>query len=121
LRNLPDELAVEVAKRGGLIGVNFLRAFLHPEDPGSLLRHVEHALKIGVGNTLCFGADFYATGSHPDRSRVPFFFPEHEHAGMYQEILQSLRGLLDRDTLLGLANAHVLEFLKRTWEPLAPR
>jgi len=116
-RNLPDELALEISRRGGLIGLNFLRAYLHPEDPDSLLRNVEHALEIGLAETLCFGADFFATGSHPDQSRAPFYFPEHEHAGRYQEILTSLEGLLGPEELLQLASTNVLAYLGRAWGP----
>ena len=87
-RNLPDNLAREIIARGGLIGINLLRAFLHPTNPNILIDHIMHGLELGGENALCFGADYFYTKSHPDKSRIPFYFAEHEHAGKYQEIIQ---------------------------------
>ncbi len=110
-RNLPDELAKAIIERRGLIGMNFLRAFLHPTDPSFLIRHIEHGLKLGGRNALCFGADYFCTRDHPDRSRVPFYFKEHEHAGKYPQILGSLEGILSAEEKSGLASGNVREFV----------
>jgi len=57
-RNLPDEMAQEIIRRGGVIGLNFMRAFLGSQGIGNLNRQVEHASKLGVISHLCFGSDF---------------------------------------------------------------
>ena len=114
-RNLPDELAQAVISRRGLIGMNFLRAFLQPDDPGSLARHLLYGLELGAQDALCFGADFFHTESHPDQSRVPFFFKEHEHAGKYQQILQSLESVLGPSQVEALAFRNAADFLQRQW------
>ncbi|UCC45819.1 MAG: membrane dipeptidase [Candidatus Zixiibacteriota bacterium] len=114
-RNLPDEIARAIISRGGLIGMNFLRAFLHPDDPSSLIRHILYGIKIGGQDALSFGADFFHTRGHPDQSRVPFFFREHEHAGNYQSILRSLESELQTDRIEALASGNVVTFLQRLW------
>jgi len=118
-RNLPDELARVIIGRKGLIGMNFLRAFLHPDDPSSLVKHILYGIEIGAQEALCFGADFFHTDSHPDRSRVPFFFKEHEHAGKYQQILRSLEHMLTPNQVEGLAFGNAMSFLQRLWSDQA--
>jgi len=114
-RNLPDEIAVEIIGRGGVIGLNFLREFLDRDNPATLEAHLRHGLDLGGEGAMCFGADFFHTASHPDRSRVPFYHPEHEHAGRYPEILSSLESSFDSEVLEGLAWRNALGFLERIW------
>jgi microsomal dipeptidase-like Zn-dependent dipeptidase len=115
-RNLPDELAVQIIKRGGVIGINFLRAFMHPTDPTTLAKHIIHGYEIGGEKATCFGADFFCTKTHPDPSRVPFFFKEHEHAGKYQSVLHTLADELNTEQLGGLAWNNAARFVDRVWE-----
>jgi len=112
-RNLPDELARIIIERKGLIGMNLLRAFLHPSDPSYLARHIEHGLKLGGKDALCFGADFFHTRSHPDQTRVPFFVKEHENAGRYPGILASLSGSFSREEIEGLAYKNAAVFIRQ--------
>ena len=114
-RNLPDELARAVVDRKGLIGINFLRALLHPDNPGSLIKHILYGIEIGAQDALCFGADFFYTEGHPDRSRVPFFFEEHRNAGRYQQILQSLDHNLQPIQIEQLAYGNAVNFINRLW------
>ena len=94
-RNLPDEFVQELIRRKGLIGINFLRAFVDDQRPEALLDHIMYGIEHGAEDLLSFGADFFYTRSHPDQSRVPFYFQEHEHAGKYPQLLAQLadRGL----------------------------
>ena len=55
-RNLNDEFAQEIIQRGGIIGVNFLRAFLDSEVPERLYEHLIHGVKLSE-NAICFGAE----------------------------------------------------------------
>ena len=64
-----DDLAKEIIKRKGIIGVNFLRAFLHNDDPNVFYEHILHGTKIGGENAMCFGADYFFA-SQPDPKRV---------------------------------------------------
>ena len=114
-RNLPDELAREVIHRRGLIGINFLRAFVHPDRSVALVEHVRHGLELGGASTLCFGADFFCLRQHPDPARQPFFHPEHESASRYPSILRDLASVMDRPALEKLAHGNAVDYLQRIW------
>jgi membrane dipeptidase len=114
-RNLPDEIAGELIRRNGLIGMNFLRAFVHPDNPDTLLQHIRYGLDLGAEKSLCFGADFFCTKSHPDRARMPFFFREHENAGTYPHILSALRNSMDPGQRKALAYENALTFIDGIW------
>lgn len=114
-RNLPLEFAQAIAEKEGLIGMNFLRAFMHDTRPEALFEHIEYGVAQGFASTLAFGADYFYTKSHPDKSRIPFYFPEYEDARSYLGILETLeaRGL-SPDTLEGIAHGNVSRFLAKT-------
>ena len=115
-RNLPDELVKEVVRRKGLIGINFLRAFLNPEKPTALEDHILYGLKKGASEALCFGADFYYTKDHPDKSRIPFYFREHENATRYKGILARLQEAgLSKEQLQKISYENAYNFLSRLW------
>jgi microsomal dipeptidase-like Zn-dependent dipeptidase len=114
-RNLPDDIALELIHRNGLIGIALLREYVHPQYPEKLVEHIEHGLAMGGEHALCFGADFFCTAQHPDRSRAPFFFPEHENAGAYQRILASIDDSFGPDCLRSLAYRNVARFIERIW------
>ncbi len=94
-RNLPDELALEVVQRGGLIGINFLRNYINDTNPDVLYKHIEYAGSLNATNLLAFGADFFYALNHPDPSRYPIYFPGQDDASCYPQILKGLeeRGL----------------------------
>lgn len=115
-RNLTKENAQEIVKRGGLIGINFLRAFLNNDDAGALLDHVKYGFDLAGGeNSICFGADFFFTGDFPDPSRIPYYFPEHEDATKYHAILEQLNAHLSSEQLAGLAHKNVERFIASNW------
>jgi microsomal dipeptidase-like Zn-dependent dipeptidase len=113
VRNLPDELAAEIIRRQGLIGINFLRAFVHPDKPEKLLENILHGLQSAASNALCFGADFFYTKNHPDPDRQPFYFSEHENAEKYQGILRSLNKFLSKEEISAIAYKNVINFIRR--------
>jgi microsomal dipeptidase-like Zn-dependent dipeptidase len=114
-RNLPDAIAQEIIRRGGVIGMNFLRAFLHPTDANFLYRHMEHGLKLGGEGAICFGADYFYVDSHPDQSRKPFFFPEQEDASHYPNIVQAMINLFGEEAAEGMARLNALQFINRVY------
>lgn len=114
-RNLPDDIAKEIVRRNGLIGINFLRAFLNPADQESLYDHIQYGVSIGAAGSLCFGADYFYTDSHPDQTRKPFFFKEHDNASCYPSILEKLSERLLPEDTEGISNKNVLNFLGRLW------
>jgi membrane dipeptidase len=114
-RNLTDEFAKEIIKRNGIVGVNFLRAFLDTDVPARLFEHILHGFNVGAEKNICFGADFFYTKDFGDPSRIPFYFPLAENAGKYNSILESLESDLSEKQLKGLAFENALNFYQNLW------
>ncbi|MFD2203744.1 dipeptidase [Shivajiella indica] len=114
-RNLSDEFAKEVIKRGGIIGINFLRAFLDNEKPERIFEHILYGFEIGAEEQMCFGADFFYTKDFPDPSRHPFYFPIVENASKYPAILEKLAENLSIAQLEKLAYKNAQRFFKALW------
>ncbi len=114
-RNLSGEFAKEVLIRKGIIGVNFLRAFLDNDVPERILDHIYYAFDNGLENQICFGADFFYTNDFPDESRFPFYFPIVEDASKYPSLLDQLSERLSSLQLEKLAFKNARDFFIRTW------
>lgn len=115
-RNLPDDLAKEIIRRKGIIGLNFIRYLLGRDAPHAFARHVEHLLNLGGGESLCFGADFFYHGDVSIANRKPLdelFFPNLNHSGTYPVVLEMLKRELSLpDTLLSnLCSHNFLRFI----------
>lgn len=86
-RNLPDEFILEMVRRGGLIGLNYSRAFLSDGGKGGglddLYRHVCRFLELGAEDCLSLGSDYDGTDIHPDLDsvekalRIPAYLTAH--------------------------------------------
>lgn len=114
-RNLPNELVQEVVKRKGLIGLNFVRAFVNPENPDSLFDHLNHGLGQGGEDAVCFGADYFHAGLLPDPSRHPFYFKQHENATCYPAILSAFSDRTDERMMRKLGHENASAFINRIW------
>jgi membrane dipeptidase len=113
-RNLPEEIAKEIIKRKGLIGINFLRAFLNNNNADAIYDHILYGINLGA-RSICFGADYFYTDSHPDQSRKPFFFKEHENAGCYPSILKKLSGKVSPETIEAISFKNATDFIGRIY------
>lgn len=114
-RNLSDEFAQEIIRQKGIIGVNFLRAFLDNDVPERLYEHILHGFEIGGEEAQCFGADFFYTLDFPDPNRFPFYFPLAENAGKYPAILDALQANLEQSSLEKLAYKNALNFYQNLY------
>ena len=112
-RNLPDELVTEIVNRGGLIGLNFVKYFINPENPSEIYRHIEHAVKLGAEDHLCFGADFFDDKSHPEQDRYPFFFPEFGDSTAYSTINSRISELFSDELKEKISHRNALSYFKR--------
>ena len=90
-RNLPDELASEIVKRGGVIGLNFVRKFVGEQPPRSFVEHVEHLKYLGGGENQVFGADFFYERTIAPNPLVPrpYYHKGFEDASCYPLLLAS--------------------------------
>lgn len=115
-RNLPDDIAKEIIKRNGLIGINLLRAFLNPNDKNAIYDHIKYGLELGASNNLCFGADYFYCDSHPDQTRVPFFFEQHNNASKYPAILTEIENKMNGEITLKMASNNIQQFMNRSYK-----
>ncbi len=112
-RNLPNDIAQEIVHQKGLIGVNFLRAFMDDENPNALYNHIDHGIKLGAENAICYGADFFYTQNHPDQTRIPFYFKQHDNASKYKSISAEVKRKFGENISDKIAFQNVLNFLNR--------
>ncbi len=89
-RNLTDDQFLRIAEDGGLVGINYYRAFITSRLPehsapapadevtfDELAAHIEHFLDLDGAGTLALGSDFdgSSTPSWLDRAeKVPMFY-----------------------------------------------
>lgn len=115
VRNLPDELVEEVKKRNGLMGMNFLRMVVHPDDPSYLIKHISKGMNT-LPEQVAYGADFFYRKGITKPERQPLFFEEHEDAGKYPSVTEAVAATGFSETQLKkLCYQNVLDFIKRNW------
>ncbi|MCB1110914.1 MAG: membrane dipeptidase [Chlamydiia bacterium] len=89
-RNLPDAFAQEIIKRGGVIGINFVRHFVG-DKPEDFVRHIEHALALGGEDALALGADFFGGIDFPGLAELePIFQKAFEDSSCYPRFFELL-------------------------------
>ena len=115
-RNLPDDVAQEIIHQQGLIGLNFVRAFVNPEKAEALEEHVAHGISLGGENAICYGADYFYTKDNPDKSRIPFYFKEHDNAGCYPVINKVLEQQFGTEQKRKISNQNALDFIGKLWK-----
>ncbi len=65
-RNVSDSLIRETGKRGGIIGITFIRSCIgNPFTPERLASHAKHMSKIGGERLPALGTDYLGMGSTP--------------------------------------------------------
>lgn len=113
-RNLTDDQLKAIADSGGIVGINFSRAFLRKDGMGDkrttvkeIVRHVEYiAEKIGVDH-VGFGSDFDGTQipqDMKDASGLPLLMAALKEKGF------------KRAALMKIAHGNWLRVLKETWK-----
>ncbi|RNI23665.1 dipeptidase [Rufibacter latericius] len=112
-RNLPTELVQEVVRRKGLIGMNFLKKFVDPDKPETLLKHITYGFEHAP-EALCFGADFFQE-SGMMAGGESYFHLQHRNAAQYPVILQELAGQFSQEQLAALSYGNALQFLEKLW------
>jgi membrane dipeptidase len=116
-RNLPDNLAKEIVKRKGLIGLNFFAPFIHRSDPLAMVRHVEYGLDLGAKDALCFGADFFCDSDFPNilekYQRSEAFYSQWKDSSAYPCVLKHWVQKLNmkEEQLLKIAYQNAMQFL----------
>ena len=82
-RNLADDVLAEVGRRGGVVGVNCIQAFLGAGDPiDRAVAHHDHIARVAGDGAPAFGADFceWLGGDEDDVPLLPDDATEEERA-----------------------------------------
>ncbi|MGE8514782.1 MAG: dipeptidase [Chryseobacterium culicis] len=115
-RNLPDELAKEVIKRKGLIGLNFIRNCIDEKNPGVLYEHIQHGLDLGGEDFIAYGADFFFCKNHPDKSRHPFFFEGYDDASAFNSINREIEKRFSSELVKKISHKNALNFIENMYK-----
>ena len=118
-RNLPDEIAKEIFRRGGVVGLNLYRYFIgYKED--DLIKHVAHWLELGGDNHLVLGSDFFYDPDLPSTYRhgKEVFFKDYQDASCYQKLLLFLQNelKLNSSLLAKFAHQNGLNFIQKVFQ-----
>jgi membrane dipeptidase len=113
-RNLPDPIAKEIIKRGGVIGLNLFKHFLGEKGCEDIVRHVEHARYLDALDQYCFGADFFYDQILPvSLYSSPYFHEQLSDAGCYPQLLMHLKQTCSQHELEQIAYLNVASFFER--------
>ena len=92
-RNLTDDMFRAIRDSGGVVGMNFYRAFVG-EGEDALVAHVEHFLELGGEKTVCFGGDLdgceVLAGGLQGVQDVPLIYGELRRRGYSEALLEDL-------------------------------
>jgi membrane dipeptidase len=115
-RNLPTDVALELIRRGGVIGLNLVQPFVGIASPSSFARQVEFGLTLpGAADALCIGADFFNDNGLEQYYGCSFFFEEFADASSYPALFELLQKqtCLDLGMLRALSHGNALRFIQR--------
>lgn len=105
-RNLPDELAKEIFKRRGIIGLNVYTGVVGDSED-YLIKHIAHWLELGGENHAVLGADFfYGMDISPQTQKPKDFFDSFADSSSYPRLFQFLKKELRLDDVLLQKLAH---------------
>lgn len=113
-RNLSDALALEIVKRGGVIGLNCVKKFVGDDFKAGFVQMVLHAKRLGILDRLCLGADFFYDGDSPNLNPLaPFFEEDFGNSSCYPQLLGLLEEKFSESEIQGIAYRNALQFLLR--------
>lgn len=110
-RNLTDEMAREIIRRDGVIGLNLCRSFIHEDEAKktaeNLFRHLDHALELGGEDHIGFGCDIDGIGGdYPP--------PLTEERSIHDQLIERmLRKNYSESLIRKVAGENHLAFLKK--------
>ena len=89
---------------------------MNNKNSNALYQHMNYGINLGGFNSICFGADYFSTGNHPDPSRVPFYFEEHEDASCYPSIIQKISEQVSPEAIESISSKNVMRYLIELWK-----
>lgn len=96
-RNLSDEMIQELAKRRGVMGINFASDFLDEDDNmsriSSMIQHIQHIVEVGGIDCIGLGTDFDGIPQNlelKDASYMPQLYQALKDAHFSQEEIEKI-------------------------------
>lgn len=103
-RNLSDEIAKEIIRRKGVIGLNFFKPFVGKHFPEDFTRQVDYARSLGALDQYCFGADFFYDKDLPaSLYPFPFYYEPYSDAGCYPQFVTYLNEVFTKQEIEKIA------------------
>ena len=106
-RNLTRDMAMKIASRGGVIGINLYPGFLREDNASTddILRHIDWGLEHLGENYIGFGFDIDGTsGKYPKGIT--------EKRSIHEQVIDILLSHYSHSTVEKIAGLNVIEFLK---------
>lgn len=108
-RNVSDDLIRKTARRGGIMGLTFIRSCIgRPFNPAKLADHARRMLKLGGGTFPALGTDYLGMSSTPDGledlSKISSLRRALEKSGMAKRLVD------------GVLNDNALRFISKRSE-----
>ncbi|MCX2744381.1 membrane dipeptidase [Mangrovivirga sp. M17] len=113
-RNLTDEHAKYIIQNNGIIGITYLRDYMHKENPEYYLEHIEHGIKLGGENYLVQGADFFYWADY-EPERHPLFFPELADSSKFPKVAKRIAKEFGADFAEKYMNKTGMKFLTENY------
>ena len=109
-RNLSDEIAKEIIRRKGVIGLNFFKPFVGKHFPEDFTRQVDYARSLGALDQYCFGADFFYDKDLPaSLYPFPFYYEPFSDASCYPQFMTYLNEVFTKQEIEKIAFTNVAQ------------
>ncbi|WP_185214520.1 membrane dipeptidase, partial [Sphingobacterium mizutaii] len=106
------ELAKELIERRGLIGMNFIKDYIHKTNPEMLYDHIAYGMEMGAEDYITYGADFYYDKLNP---AYPRFFDTLGNAAVYPDINEKLENMYSSEIADKISHKNALNFMKKVF------
>ena len=108
-RNLTDDMARQIIKDGGMIGLNLAVAFIHEDEQKrtveGLFRHLDHGLALGGEDAIGFGCDIDGIPRYP----APLTLEDSIH----DQLIEHMQRHYSERTVEKVAGENYLAYLKK--------
>ena len=92
-RNLPDELTLAIAQRGGIIGIGYFEGAICDISPKGIARAIIDAVEVLGADAVALGSDFDGTVETAlDTSELAAITQELMNAGMSSDLIAKVMG-----------------------------
>lgn len=112
-RNLPSDIAREIVRRGGLVGLNVITTFVGARIE-ALLDHIAFGVENGFSKHMVLGCDFFADcigrGILTDR-QYPFF-DGFADSSCYPKLLKLIQKRFGKDLAEAISSTNASSFLR---------